>query len=141
SPGIYLLTIFTSLLSYRSIKASIAIDGNTFRRKVFSLNIGIGKYNGGGMIPIPDAIADDGLYSITLIKKMGKIRIIANIQKLYNGKITKHKRVESYTGKAIQIDSPKTLHLETDGETLGHSPLEFQIIPRSIKVIANGISA
>lgn len=141
SPSLYLMTLFTSLLSYRSIKAKIEIDGNTYKRKVFSLSIGIGKYNGGGMIPIPDAIADDGLYSITLIKKMGKLRIIANIKKLYNGKITQHKKVESYTGKTINVDSSSILHLETDGETLGHSPLEFNIIPRSVKVIANGISA
>ncbi len=141
SPGLYLMTLFTSLLSYRSIRAEIAIDGKTFDRKVFSMNVGIGKYNGGGMIQVPHAIADDGLYSITLIKKMGKIRIIANIQKLYNGKITRHRRVEAYTGKAIQVNSPKTLHLETDGETLGHTPLEFRIIPRSVKVIANEISA
>jgi YegS/Rv2252/BmrU family lipid kinase len=141
SPSLYLMTLFTSLLSYRSIKAKIVIDGLTFKRKVFSLSIGIGKYNGGGMMPIPDAVADDGLYSITLIKKMGKLRVIANIKKLYNGKITRHKKVESYTGKIINVDSSSIIHLETDGETLGHSPMEFNIIPRSVKVIANGISA
>lgn len=139
SPGLYMLTLLTSLLSYKSIKAEIEIDGTSFKRKVFSLSIGIGKYNGGGMMQIPDAIADDGLYSITLIKKMGKIRVIANIKKLYNGKITRHKKVESYTGKIINVNSPSILHLETDGETLGHTPMEFQIIPRSVKVIANGV--
>lgn len=141
SPGLYLMTLFTSLLSYRSIKSFIEIDGTSIKRKVFSLSIGIGKYNGGGMIQIPDAVADDGLYSITLIKKMGKVRIVANIKKLYNGKITKHRKVESYTGKVININSPSVLHLETDGETLGHSPLAFRIIPKSVKVIANGLSA
>lgn len=141
SPGLYLATLFTSLLSYRSIRARIEIDGNAFKRKVFNLNVGIGKYNGGGMMQVPHAIADDGLYSITLIKKMGKLNVMANIKKLYNGKITTHSRVEAYTGKVINVDSPSLLHLETDGETLGHSPMAFQIIPRSVKVIANGISA
>ncbi|HKK63035.1 MAG TPA: diacylglycerol kinase family protein [Bacteroidales bacterium] len=137
SPGLYLATLFTSLLSYRSIKAHIEIDGEKYKRKLFSMNVGIGKYNGGGMMQVPHAIADDGLYSITLIKRMGKLRVIANIKKLYNGKITTHRKVESYTGKSINIYSPGMLHIETDGETLGHSPMEFQIIPRSLKVIAN----
>ncbi len=141
SPGLYFATLFTSLISYRSIRAQIEIDGNAFRRKVFSLNVGIGKYNGGGMIQVPHAIADDGLYSITLIRRMGKLNVIANIRKLYNGKITSHRKVEAYTGRVINIDSSVQLHLETDGETLGHSPMAFQIIPRSVKVIANGISA
>jgi len=141
SPAMYLVNLFTSLIKYRSIRARILIDGEMINKKVFSLNVGIGKYNGGGMIQVPDAIADDGLYSITLIRKMGKLNVIANIKKLYNGKITQHKKVESYTGKLISIDSPKKLQLETDGETLGHSPMEFQIIPRSLKVIANQVSA
>ena len=141
NPNLYMFNIFTSLVSYRSIKASIDIDGKSFKRKLFSMNVGIGKYNGGGMMQIPDAIVDDGLYSITLIKKMGKIRVIASMKKLYDGKINEHKKVESYTGKKITIDSDKQLQLETDGETLGHSPLEFEIIPRSVRVIANGISA
>ena len=141
SPGLYLATLFTSLIRYRSIRASIEIDGNAFKRKVFSMNVGIGKYNGGGMMQVPHAIADDGLYSITLIKRMGKLNVIANIRMLYNGKITTHSKVEAYTGKVINVESPSLLHLETDGETLGHSPMAFQIIPRSVKVIANGISA
>ncbi|MEX0983259.1 MAG: diacylglycerol kinase family protein [Bacteroidales bacterium] len=141
SPQLYLATLFTSLLRYRSIRASIEIDGNAFKRTVFSMNVGIGKYNGGGMMQVPHAIADDGLYSITLIKRMGKLNVIANIRMLYNGKITSHSKVEAYTGKVINVDSPSLLHLETDGETLGHSPMAFQIIPRSVKVIANGISA
>ncbi len=142
SPSLYKMNIFTSLLRYKSIRASIHIDGETFDRKVFNLNIGIGKFNGGGMMQIPDAIADDGLYSITLIKKMGKLRVIASMKMLYNGKIGSHKKVETYTAKSISIDSPKRqLLLETDGETLGHSPMEFQIIPKSVKVIARNISA
>lgn len=141
SPGLYLATLFTSLMSYRSIRAQIEIDGNKYKRKLFSMNVGIGKYNGGGMMQVPHAIVDDGLYSITLIKRMGKLSVIANIKKLYNGKITEHRKVESYTGRVINIDSPGVLQIETDGETLGHSPMEFQIIPGSVKVIANGISA
>jgi len=142
NPSLYMMNIFTSLLKYRSIRARIHIDGESIDRKVFSLNVGIVKYNGGGMIQLPDAIADDGLYNITLIKKMGKLRVIASMKMLYNGKIASHRKVETYTAKSVSIDSPRRqLHLETDGETLGHSPMEFQIIPRSVKVIARNISA
>ncbi len=105
------------------------------------MNVGIGKYNGGGMIQVPHAIADDGLYSITLIKKMGKLNILANIKRLYNGSITKHSKVETYMAKSVQIDGPSRLQIETDGETLGHGPMNFQIIPRSVTVISGELSA
>ena len=138
---LYFYNIFYSLLGYRSKNAVIEMDGISYYRKIFSLNVGIGKYNGGGMIQVPHAIADDGLYSITLIKKIGKLNVIANIKKLYNGNIVKHSKVETYMAKTVQIADSSLLKLETDGETLGHGPVSFQIIPRSVRVISGEMTA
>ena len=140
-PLLYFYNIFFSLLKYRAQDAEIAIDGRTFDRSIFSMNVGIGKYNGGGMIQVPHAIADDGLYSITLIKKIGKLNILANMKRLYNGTITKHSKVETYMGKSVLVDGPIRLQIETDGENLGHGPMSFQIIPRSVRVISGELSA
>jgi YegS/Rv2252/BmrU family lipid kinase len=140
-PALYFYNIFLSLIKYKSKKAAIEIDGTTYTRKVFSLNVGIGKYNGGGMIQVPHAIADDGLYSITLIKKMGKLNVLANVKRLYNGSIVQHSRVETYMARTVQINGSIPLHLETDGETLGHGPVSFRIIPKSVRVISGELTA
>jgi len=140
-PFLYFYNIFYSLLRYKAQQAEIEIDGITYDRSIFSMNVGIGKYNGGGMIQVPHAIADDGLYSITLIKRMGKLNVLANIKRLYNGSITTHSKVETYMAKSVQIDGPTRLQIETDGETLGHGPMYFQIIPRSVRVISGELSA
>jgi len=140
-PLLYFYNIFYSLIQYRSKKAVIEIDGKSFNRKIFSLNVGIGKYNGGGMIQVPHAIADDGLYSITLIKKIGKLNVIANMKKLYNGTIVNHSKVETYMAKTVAIDGSSLIKVETDGESLGHGPVSFQIIPRSVRVISGEMSA
>ena len=140
-PMLYFYNIFLSLLGYKAQKADIEIDGTSYARNIFAMNVGIGKYNGGGMMPIPHAVADDGLYSITLIKKMGKLNVLANIKRLYNGSITNHSKVETYLAKSIMINSSPRLKVETDGETLGHGPVSFQIIPRSIRVISGVRSA
>ena len=140
-PLLYFYNIFYSLIKYKSLNAEIEIDGKTYDRKIFSMNVGIGKYSGGGMIQVPHAVVDDGLYSITLIKKMGKLNVLANIKRLYNGTIDKHSRVETYMAKNVQIDGSSRLQIETDGETLGHGPLSFQIIPRSITIISGEMSA
>ena len=140
-PFLYFYNIFYSLIKYRSKQAVIEIDGESYNRKIFSLNVGIGKYNGGGMIQVPHAIADDGLYSITLIKKIGKLNVLANMKKLYNGTIVNHSKVETYMAKTVQIDGSSLIKVETDGESLGHGPVSFQIIPRSIRVISGEMSA
>jgi diacylglycerol kinase family enzyme len=140
-PFLYFYNIFASLLGYRSLSAEIDLDGETFDRRIFSLNVGIGRYNGGGMIQVPHAIADDGLYSITLIKKIGKLNVLANVKRLYNGTIVTHSRVETYTASSVQIAGTDRLKIETDGESLGHGPVRFQIIPRSVTVISGELSA
>jgi YegS/Rv2252/BmrU family lipid kinase len=140
-PLLYFYNIFLSLLKYKSQSAEIEMDGKTYDRKIFSMNVGIGKYNGGGMIQVPHAVVDDGLYSITLIKKMGKLNVLVNIKRLYNGTIAKHSRVETYMAESLLINGSPRLQIETDGESLGHGPVRFQIIPRSIRVISGELSA
>lgn len=140
-PLLYFYNLFTSLIRYKSQKANIAIDGKSFKRHIFSMNVGICKYSGGGMIQVPHAVADDGLYSITLIKKMGKLNVLANVKRLYNGSIVNHSRVETYTGQSVQIHGSPKLQVETDGESLGQGPLSFEIIPRSVRVISGEKSA
>ena len=84
---------------------------------------------------MPDAIPDDGQFDLTIIQSMGKFRILRSLPMLYNGKIKKHSRVITMTAKNIKIESNKNIALETDGESLGNNPLEFEIIPRSVKMI------
>jgi diacylglycerol kinase family enzyme len=102
---------------------------------VFNISVGICKYNGGGMIQLPDAVADDGLFDITVINRISKPDIIFNLKRLYNGTITKHPLAGSYRGRTVIIESDQLIQLETDGESLGHSPFKFEIIPRSIRVL------
>ena len=135
-PFLYFANIFSSLISYKHVNAVINIDGENYENKIFSMNIGIGKYNGGGMIQLPKAVADDGLFDLTVIKKLSKPNVILSLKRLYNGTISEHPKVETFTGKSIRVNSDTKIHLETDGESLGHTPMKFEIIPRSLKVIS-----
>jgi YegS/Rv2252/BmrU family lipid kinase len=136
----YLLNLCAGLFQYKVTRLKIDIDQKTvFEGDVFSLSLGICKYNGGGMMQLPFAKPDDGLFDLTLIKKTSKFKIIRNIKNLYDGSFIKLPEVETYQGKNISIvsDPKNTVFLETDGESLGHSPLDFNIIPAAIKLIAH----
>ncbi len=138
NPLLYLKNLFTSLYSYKSANTTIFIDNNKqIKTKTFSIGIGIGKYNGGGMLQVPDARPDSGEFNMTLIKDMSRWSVIASLKKLYNGKIGKHKKVETFEAKTIKIESKPSILLEADGESLGNSPVEMKIIPKSVKAIIN----
>ncbi|TAL71065.1 MAG: diacylglycerol kinase family lipid kinase [Bacteroidetes bacterium] len=131
---LYLKNLFTSLLKSEFVNCEIKIDDEKINAEIFSMCVGIGKYNGGGMMQLPNAVADDGLLDITLIKTISKFDVIKQTKNLYNGTFIKHPSVSLYQGKKVEIKSDTPIHLELDGEYVGHSPFSFEILPKALKV-------
>lgn len=129
------MNLLSSLISYRNTRAEITIDNNKYTSDVFSINVGNGRYCGGGMRQTPEALPDDGLLDITVIKSMGRIEIIRNLKILYDGTILAHPKVDGYRSDNVKVESDSILYAEADGESLGHTPVEFSIIPASIQIV------
>jgi YegS/Rv2252/BmrU family lipid kinase len=138
-PLSYFYNIFTSLFSFKNTSYEIMIDDQKVKGQVFSMNVGICKYNGGGMMQLPFADPADGLLDVTVINKIGRFKVIQNVKKLYDGSFTKLPQVKTYQGKKISVVSTRKLYIEADGESLGHTPLTFEVLPRSLSVIVGGL--
>lgn len=137
SKAAYLMTLLGSLIGYKPLHYKVFIDGALVADdKLFSLNAGICKYNGGGMMQVPHAIPDDGLLSVTLCKNISVLKVILNVKRLYNGTISQLNEVALYKGKSVEVFSEGNAFLETDGESLGHTPVTFSIIPGGLQFIA-----
>lgn len=137
NPLVYFKHIFTSLFAFHSVPTRIIVDSVELNHHIFSMGVGIGQYNGGGMKQAPNAVPDDGLFDLTLIKDMSKWSVIANVNRLYNGTIGKHKQVDLLKGRHITIEPRTQVLLEADGESLGYSPFTFTLIPKCLKVVIN----
>jgi YegS/Rv2252/BmrU family lipid kinase len=132
---IYFYNLLMSLISYKNTRAEIIIDDEKISADVFSLNVGNGRYCGGGMRQTPRALPDDGLLDVTIIKGMGKFEIIRNLKILYDGTILQHPKIDGYKCKNIKVSSDYAMYAEADGESLGKTPAEFSIIPESINIV------
>jgi YegS/Rv2252/BmrU family lipid kinase len=133
--ALYFINLLRCLLLYRHTSTEVEIDGRKLSQDVFTISIGIGRYSGGGMMQTPLAMPDDGLFDMTIVKKIRKGDILLSLKKLYDGSILEHPKIEGFTGKVILIDSDPLIHLEADGESLGHSPIRLEIIPKSINIV------
>jgi YegS/Rv2252/BmrU family lipid kinase len=134
-PLSYVVNIFSSLFYYKATKTTILLDNESVTQDVFSMSVGICQFNGGGMKQAPDAKPDDGLFDLTIIKNIGKFKVIRNVIKLFDGSFTRLPEVSTFRSSHIVIKSIFPMYLEVDGESLGHTPFEFSIIPQSLKVI------
>lgn len=133
---LYIKSTFHTFLKYTPKKFTIKTDGKLFYEGlVFSGAVGIGKYNGGGMQQTPDAVFDDGLMDLTIIRKMSKLRIIRNFRVLYSGNIYSIPKVLHTQAKKIEIDTWPETRIEIDGEAVGTSPFVFELVPQCIRVV------
>lgn len=134
SRAIYFYNLLSSLLSYKKINSELTIDGKSSPCNVFSINVGNGRYCGGGMRQTPDALPDDGLLDITVIRDMSRCEVIKSLKLLYDGTILSHPLVDGYRSNNLKVTSNPVMFAEADGESLGHTPVEFSIIPKAINV-------
>lgn len=137
-PLSYLANLFKGLFRYKQAQMEIHIDGeHAFQGRVFSMSVGICKYNGGGMMQLPHAVADDGILDMTVFYNATKMDVVKNIKKLYDGSFLELPIVKTFTATKVSVISspPRNVYLEADGESLGHSPFHFEIIPKSVKII------
>ena len=135
----YLISVVKCLFKYKITHVQVTMeDEMVFDDNILSLSVGNCRYNGGGMMMMPNAIPDDGLLDVTVIRKVSIFKFAANVKNIYDGSfIHKIKEVQTFRGKKIRIVSipPHSLMVETEGENLNNSPFDFEILPKAINVI------
>lgn len=135
-PFSYLISLFTSLISYNDSKVKIKVDQEVFNAHVFTMSVAICKFNGGGMMQAPNAIPDDGLFDVTVITRLSRFLVIRSVKKLYDGSFLSMPQVKTFRGEKVEVESDPPMFLETDGESLGHTPMTFEVVPLSISVVS-----
>lgn len=135
----YLISVVKCLFKYKITHVQVTMDDEmVFDDNILSLSVGNCRYNGGGMMMMPNAIPDDGLLDVTVIRKVSIFKFAANVKNIYDGSfINKIKEVQTFRGKKIRIVSipPHSLMVETEGENLNNSPFDFEILPKAINMI------
>ncbi len=111
------------------------MDDEQLKADVFTMSVAICKYNGGGMMQAPNAIPDDGLFDVTVITRLSRMLVIRSVKKLYDGSFLKMPQVKTFRSQKVEIESDPIMFLETDGESLGHTPMSFEVVPLSIQMV------
>lgn len=133
---LYIASILKAYFKYKSSGVKVSVDGNQiFNNLLFSMAVGICKYNGGGVQQLPKAVADDGLLDITLIKPLHWWHIVFRLRRLFDGGIYSIGHVKHAQGKHIRIESTPPIRLECDGELMGYTDVEINVVPQAISVV------
>jgi YegS/Rv2252/BmrU family lipid kinase len=132
----YLSSLVRTLRSYRNKQISVSIDGaEPWQARANSIVIANGQYFGGGMKIAPDALLSDGILDVTLLGDLGKIELVQNVPRVYDGSHVTHPKVKTFTASTVDVVSPDRVLLQADGEVLGTAPATFQIAHLALRMI------
>ncbi|WBW95139.1 diacylglycerol/lipid kinase family protein [Oceanirhabdus sp. W0125-5] len=134
----YLLSIFITLLTYRKQNIKISIDGKQINTKVFLTAFGLGKFYGGGMKVLPNAVINDDTLDICIVHSISKIAVLFLFPKLIKGEHLDKKMAKYITYKKtsnFQITSDKPMLVNRDGELYTYNNIDCSIISKGFLLI------
>ena len=88
------------------------------------------------MMQTPEALPDDGLLEVTVIKKIPKLKVLFNIKKLFTGDIYTIKQVIHTKAREVHVETFPVAKVEVDGEAVGFCPVTVSMLPHALHIIA-----
>lgn len=133
---VYIYFLIKQLFTYKCSTIEILIDG---KKHIFEdtwfVTISNQPYYGGGMKIAPDAAPDDGLLDITVVHQLSRLKLLFVFISVFWGKHVRFKEVKTYKGSTASIHSSTILYVHADGETIGFTPLDINVVTKKLNVL------
>lgn len=130
----YLAAVLQCLASYRPVQLTISVDGEAFETGAMLCAVANAQFYGGGMKVAPLSKIDDGLIDLVIVSGVSKFEFLRQFPRVFKGTHLTHPAVKCLKGRQIRIETPTPSPVLADGEIVGMTPVEFEIVPKAIRV-------
>jgi len=136
------MTFFYALtrvfLEWQNTDVTVRLDGAERHGRMHDVVVANGVWHGGGMMLAPDARPDDGVFDVVLIGDVSKLDFLTTAPKIYKGRHVSHPKVEVLRSASVEVDAAEHLPIEVEGEQLGTTPANFEIVPDALRLRVPG---
>lgn len=129
----YNIAMVAELGLFRPVPYVIELDGVRWETSAMLVTIGNSPSYGGGMKVTPDALLDDELLDVMVVKPISKARLLRVFPKVYSGAHVALPYVEVRRARRVRVDAPD-ITAYVDGERLGPLPKTFEAVPAAARV-------
>jgi YegS/Rv2252/BmrU family lipid kinase len=133
----YIWHIVKTLLFFKEKKMIVNSGSGRNETDCFINTIAIGRRFAGGFFLTPNAIANDGLLDVCMIKKLNLTERFSILLKVPKGKHITDKRVNYYQTAGINLEFPEIVPFHVDGELNFADKFEVKIMPGAFNIIYN----
>ncbi|MDR2475734.1 MAG: hypothetical protein LBD45_07730 [Bacteroidales bacterium] len=131
----YLYCLLKTLFNYKNQHVTIHADEMHIDDRIFTIAVGICKYNGNGMMQAPTADPFDGLLDVVVIRKLSPFKVIANIVNLFSGKHLRLREVSIFRTRELEIAATPCVLGEVEGEILTQGNYKISLLEQKVNVL------
>jgi YegS/Rv2252/BmrU family lipid kinase len=138
-PGglVYVYGALRALAAWRPARFEIELDPPGERRAFtgYSVAAANSRAYGGGMHLAPDALLDDGLLEIVVIERVGRLRFLANLPKVFNGTHVQEPSVQVFRAREVSVSADRSFTMYADGDPIGELPVRVRAVRGAVSVL------
>jgi len=133
----YMWTAFTRLIGYQPMRFTIVADGKRMRPR--ALQVLIANCGVLGAPPFrwgPDICPDDGKIDVCIVSARTALDYVGLIWHTLLGQQRRDHNVRYLTAeRSIAVSADHPLPIQADGEMIGDTPIQIEVVPDALKVI------
>ncbi len=114
----YILGILSTIINCRNEQMELKTDEDVLSGRCLLIAAGNGRYYGGGVHALPDALIGDGMFDICFVEAMTRLQILRLFPKYMKGLHRTIPGVHLLRSKRVEITLDKPIPFNRDGEII-----------------------
>jgi len=92
------------------------------------------QWTGENMWIAPTADPEDGMLDVVALGPVSRLELVRLFPRIFSGTHLAHPAVRSYRATRVTIEPEEPSPLLLDGEVMGRTPVDVDIVPRAIQL-------
>ncbi|WP_213815733.1 diacylglycerol kinase family protein [Glaciihabitans sp. dw_435] len=131
----YILALLIELVRIKPIEYRMTLDGVQLDTAALLVSAGNNVSIGGGMRVTPNALLDDGLLDVMVVKPLSRLSFLRIFPRVFAGTHLSHPRVSVHRASSVRIEASGVVAY-ADGERVGELPVQLDVVPGALRVFA-----
>jgi len=139
----YIASALRALGGYVPLNVRIDFPGNNlpaFEARAMLAAVLNSPTYGAGLRLAPDATIDDGTLHVVIIEELSKFGVLRLLPRLMGSGELRTSSVKRWRVARVRLTADRPCLFHGDGEILGPTPVEIEVVPKAIRVLAPKLS-
>jgi YegS/Rv2252/BmrU family lipid kinase len=133
----YVWTAALRFMGFQPLRLSISADGHRVRPRALQVLLAnSGTLGSSGLRWGPEIRPDDGRIDVCILKARTLLDYLSVFWSVLRGLHREERNIKYLTAsRVVAIHSDRPLPVQGDGELIGETPLEVQVVPHAVRII------